>query len=103
MSDWHENDNEYRLISSYNKPVDGTKILVSAAASQEADGSLKNEPSVDVPLVYIDELDDRGDSYERLTITPQAARKLAEVLLDAAAEIDGWTRGAVRIEASTDV
>ena len=86
-----ETGRAYRIVSTAAKRVEDTRLLVSAWASQDSDGLILDDPHHDVPLTYVDEIDEHGYSRERLTITPEAARKLALALIEAADRLDGWT------------
>jgi hypothetical protein len=56
-------------------------------ACQQYDGSVQTNSGHDV---YVDEVDEHGDQCERLNLSAAEARQLAEALIAAADEIDGW-------------
>ena len=75
-----EGDPPQRVVHGYTYGVDGTDHIVWTAAVQPADATLY-QPEIHVDI-------DR----ENEALTSKHARGLAEQLLDAAREVDGWTQ-----------
>ena len=91
LSDWDESDGESRIFSTYSQLIEGSRVLASACATQLPDGSINLDADAhDVPLVFLDELDDEDRSCNRFTIPIDTARKLGHVLIELAAELDRW-------------
>ena len=81
LGDFCDEQDDHRVISTDAKTVDATELLVSAVATQLAYGTINADEEHDKPLVFVDKLDDRGYSCERLTIGIEGARNLAQALL----------------------
>ncbi|GJN99095.1 hypothetical protein NJB1907f44_48880 [Mycobacterium marinum] len=71
-----------RLILGPTRGITDSDVVVWASAVQRADASIEN--GIDTPAIQIDGSTDALNSDQ--------ARELAAALLQAADEIDGWTR-----------
>ena len=95
LCDWDECDNEYRILMTEPKEVEGTNTRVSIDAGQSPDGSF-NEPA-SPPRVVIDRRWglDSGDSpgsewCDCLALSAEGACQLARALLRAASQLEEW-------------
>lgn len=90
-STWDDEEG-YRIVWSDSRQVDGTPLLPSTCVVQLPDGRIDVNGDVgdvgDAPSILTDELRD-GQSWEKLTVTVEGARALAQALLATADEIDG--------------
>ena len=59
LSDWHDWDNEFRIISTETREVDGTDVGVSVDAPQLPDGALLNHAELK-PQVRVDRRNGSG-------------------------------------------
>lgn len=83
---WQADDPQpSRIVYGRNRTVTDHKLCVSTSAVQWADGSV-DDGAVEAPSVYVFELG------ENAPLNSDQARELASVLLEAAAEVDGWAR-----------
>ena len=80
VTDWEpDGRRQFRIIRSSKRHLDG--CVVSATAVQLDDGSIDQGDAIEPPKVWVDT--DGG-------LTVDQARALAAVLLEVAAEVDGW-------------
>lgn len=79
-----EGDPAYRTVFGVDRGVTDSTARVYIAAIQLADGSL-DDGSIEAPGLYV--CDGERDG---LHLNSDQARELASVLLQAAAELDGW-------------
>lgn len=79
-----EGDPAYRTVFGVDRTVTDSTARVYTAAIQLADGSL-DDGSIEAPGLYV--CDGERDG---LHLNSDQARELASVLLQAAAELDGW-------------
>ncbi|WP_157118283.1 hypothetical protein [Mycobacterium sherrisii] len=84
VGNWEDGEAPFRFISAPEREIAGTTVRVLAGAYQFADGSLDLGGKIGVPTVAID-----GDA-DRLSV--QQARELAAALIEAADEVEGWSR-----------
>jgi hypothetical protein len=91
LSDWDEADNEYRIISTAPKEVEGTDVGVSVDAPQLRDGSLISRPRLN-PIVRVDSRSTNPNFKwdQCLELSIAGARQVARALLEAADQLDGW-------------
>ena len=65
-----------------------------AASVQHSDGRIDDgatDPVFAAPNIYLSTIDDEGSRTDaNISLTSAAARRLADVLIAAADEIDGW-------------
>jgi hypothetical protein len=73
----------YRIVLGADRTVTDHKLRVSTSALQWADGSV-DDGRIEPPHIYVEDLNE-GNLPNR-----DQARALAAVLLEAAAEVDGW-------------
>ncbi|MGO9151757.1 hypothetical protein [Mycobacterium sp.] len=76
-----EGDDPERVITGPNRGITDSDVFVRTTAIQRADGRIDVEPN-EPPLVHIE-----GDTDG---LNSDQVRELATVLLEAAAEMDGW-------------
>jgi hypothetical protein len=99
--DWQPNDGDryYRNFEGENREVAaGTKYgkdpVVYASAVQHDDGSIADgtDEFFSAPDIYISTIDakDGGQTETGISLTGEAARRLADVLVTAADEVGGW-------------
>lgn len=81
---WQEGNPAYRIVFGVDRTVTDSTARVYTAAVQFADGSL-DDGTIEAPTVAV--CDGERDG---LIVNSDQARELASVLLQAAAEIDGW-------------
>ena len=90
-----ENDSNgtRRIIWGAASQVDTTQVSLQSHAIQLADGSIdvNTEAVGDRPGITIDEVRD-GKIWERLNVTVEGARALAQALLELADEVEGWSK-----------
>lgn len=79
-----EGDPAYRTVFGVDRTVTDSTARVYTCAVQLADGSL-DDGTIDAPSIAV--CDGERDG---LTLNSDQARELASVLLQAAAELDGW-------------
>jgi hypothetical protein len=98
--EWEPNDDGryYRYFAAEDRSVvAGTKygedVAVRASAFQHDDGSIADGTDEDfsAPDICISTIDARGQTETGISLTGEAARRLADVLVTAADEVDGWT------------
>jgi hypothetical protein len=83
VDDWTpDHPQPYRIIFGVNRRITGHAAKGGTSAVQWADGSV-DDGRVEAPSVYVHGL---GET----TLNSDQARELASVLLEAAAEVDGW-------------
>lgn len=78
---WDDDPQDFRVLYGVSRGVDDHKLIVQTSALQYRDGSINT--SDDPPRVSVDIHYDSG-------LSSSQARELASVLLEAAAEVDGW-------------
>jgi hypothetical protein len=84
--DWQGHDRQpYRVVLGADRTVTDHPVKVSPSAVQWADGSI-DDGHIEGPNVYVI---DGGNWLSPLN--SDQARELAAALLEAAAEIDGWS------------
>jgi hypothetical protein len=83
LGDWVADDPHpaWRLIEAPYRGIDGYQAIVRPEAIQYADGSL--DIGRDGPTVNVHILEDNG-------MTPQQARALAALIVEAADQADAW-------------
>ncbi|MDT5075999.1 MAG: hypothetical protein QOJ80_636 [Mycobacterium sp.] len=82
---WQHNDpRHYRVVFGADRTVTDHRLTVSTNVVQWADGTIDLDGTVEAPHVYVFELGEGNP------LNSDQARELASVLLEAAAEIDGW-------------
>ncbi|VBA60295.1 hypothetical protein [Mycobacterium attenuatum] len=78
-------DRPWRVVNSATRGVEGkSDIQVWVAAVQYADGSLDQNDAIDRASVWIDACQE--------ALSARQARELADALLAAADELDGWAK-----------
>lgn len=80
-----EGDPAYRTVFGVDRTVTDSAARVYTIVYQLADGSLDDGTIVEAPSVSVCDGDSGG-----LTLNSDQARELASLLLQAAAELDGW-------------
>ena len=83
---WEPADREYpayRIVTGAPRTITDHNLLVSASALQWADGTIEDGGLDDCPTIHVD---------RPATLNSDQARELAAILLDLAAQIDGWVR-----------
>ncbi|ABK72029.1 hypothetical protein [Mycolicibacterium smegmatis] len=73
----------YRIVNTSERTLTDHDALVSAGALQWVDGTIEDGHLDDCPTIYID---------QPATLNSDQARELAAILLDLAAQIDGWVQ-----------
>ncbi|TVS85213.1 hypothetical protein [Mycobacterium helveticum] len=89
LTDWEDG---LRVVTTPRRLLPGTRLLVSAVASQRADGTIFARQDVADAKVYIDELGEHGEAFERLAVSGAEARVLAAALIEAADLLEGWAK-----------
>jgi hypothetical protein len=85
VDDWqHDDPQPYRVILGADRKVTDHKLTVSPSAVQWGDGSV-DDGRIEVPHVYVYDVDEGNP------LNSDQARELAAALLEAAAEVDGWS------------
>jgi hypothetical protein len=80
---WQDDEPPYRVIFGADRTIPDHAVRVSPAAIQFTDGSFDD---VEAPSVSVL----NGDTDTGINLNSDQARELAAVLLEAAAELDGW-------------
>ncbi len=84
--DWQPGDIEfppYRIVLGAKRGITDHALLVSTSAVQWVDGSIEDGSKDECPKVWLDQ---PGD------LNSDQARELAALLLELAAQIDGWVQ-----------
>jgi hypothetical protein len=100
--EWQPNDDDryYRYFDGEDRQVVagtryGKDVAVCAGAVQHDDGSIADgtDEFFSAPCIYISTIDaeDGGQTETGISLTGEAARRLADVLVTAADEVDGWS------------
>jgi len=100
--EWQPNDGDryYRNFEGEDRSVVagtryGADVAVCAFAVQYDDGSIADgaDQFFSAPGIYISTIDaeDGGQTETGISLTGEAARRLADVLVTAADEVDGWS------------
>jgi hypothetical protein len=90
LSTWEEWGGDYRVVWGADRLVPASDISLAPHAVQLRDGSI-DDGAVAEPLgIAVEEIGDDGRRGEHFSVTVQGARNLAEALLAAADELDGW-------------
>jgi hypothetical protein len=83
---WQEHDPQpYRILLGAKRSIEGHDAKVWTSVAQFADGSIDQGGTIEPPHVHAGLDDEDG-------MTADQARQLAAALIEAAAELDGWTR-----------
>jgi hypothetical protein len=83
VDDWQPDEPQpYRVVIGPDRTVTDHKLRVSTNVVQLADGSI-DDGAIEAPHVYV-----LGEDCGPLN--SDQARELASVLMEAAAEVDGW-------------
>jgi hypothetical protein len=84
VDDWQDDDHQpYRVVLGADRKVTDHALTVSPSAVQWADGTIDNG-KIEPPHIFVLNL---GESDP---LNSDQARELAAVLLEAAAQLDGW-------------
>ncbi|GFG78572.1 hypothetical protein MPRG_18480 [Mycobacterium paragordonae] len=82
---WDRHAPAHRVVWGVDRTTTDHPATVHTSAIQLADGSIDVVGNIEAPQVFL-HLGDRGG------FNSDQARELAAALLEAAAELDGWTR-----------
>lgn len=77
-----DSSKSYRVVCGRIRPITDNDTAVWTSAIQFTDGTLDTAGTIEAPSITIDD-------YR--TLNSDQARELAAALLEAAAEVDGWT------------
>jgi hypothetical protein len=98
--EWQANDSrQYRNFEGESRETAaGTKyspdVVVYGHGVQHDDGSIDDgtDPAFEPPSISMATVDCDRQTDTGITLTSEAARRLADVLVTAADEIDGWSK-----------
>lgn len=81
-----------RVVQGVDRPIGGRGryVVVQTAVVQRTDGSIVVEDGLNAPVISIATGDDTGLTDSGVNVSSEQARRLAEVLVEAADELDGW-------------
>jgi hypothetical protein len=86
LATWEDDDPQpYRVIEGADRKITDHRLTVSPSAVQWADGSV-DDGRIEGPHIYVFNLGE-GDP-----LNSDQARELAAVLLETAAQLDGWVQ-----------
>ena len=90
LSTFEEWGGDYRVVWGDARPVPAANISLQPHAVQLRDGTIDDGTAEEPPRIAIDKILGDGNFADCLSVTVQGARNLAEALLAAADELDGW-------------